>query len=79
MGEVGRRGPEGRAPRQVAQAGVSLPLAGVVVQVGDQTDPQRVRAVQAFDYTQVAGRLGQALPETQTPVVHRQGVGVEVA
>lgn len=79
VGQVGRRGSERRAPRQVTQARVGLSLAGVVVQVGDQTDPQGVCAVQALDDTQVAGRLSQALPETQTAVVHRQSVGVEVA
>lgn len=62
----------------MTQARVSLSLTGVVVEVGDQADPQGVCVVQAFDYTQVAGRLSQALPETQTTVVHRQGMGVKV-
>lgn len=78
VGEVGRRGSERGAPGEVAQAGVSLSLTGVVVEVGDQADAQRVRAVQAFDYAQIAGRLSQALPETQTTVVHRQGMGVKI-
>lgn len=76
--QVGRRGSKSRAPRQVAQAGVSLSLTGVVVQVGHQTDPQRVCAVQAFDDTQIAGRLSKTLPETQTAVVHGQGMGIKV-
>lgn len=79
VGEVGRRGSERRAPRQVTQARVSLSLTGVVVEMGDQTDTQRVCAVQAFDDAQIAGRLSQALPETQTTVVHRQGMGVKIA
>lgn len=78
VGQVGRRGSKRRAPCQVTQARVSLSLTGIVVQVGDQTDPERVCAVQAFDDAQVAGRLSQALPETQTTVVHRQGMGIEV-
>lgn len=57
---------------------MSLSLAGIVVQVGHQAQPQRVRGVQAFDDAQVARRLGQALPESQAPVVHRQGVSVEI-
>lgn len=78
VGEVGRGGSKRRPPSQVTQAGVSLPLAGVVVQVGDQTDAQRVCAVQAFDDAEIAGRLSQTLPEAQTAVVHRQGMGVKV-
>ena len=78
VGEVGRRGPERRAPGQVAEAGVSLSLAGVVVEVGDQAEAQGVRAVQALDDAQVTGRLSQTLPETQTAVVHRQGMGVKI-
>lgn len=76
--QVGRRGGEGGAPRQVAQARVRLPLAGVVVEVRDQTQAQRVGGVQALDDAQVAGRLGQALPEAQAAVVHRQGVSVKI-
>jgi len=76
--QVRRRGSKRRAPRQVTQAGVSLSLAGVVVEVGDQADPQRVRAVQAFDDAQITGRLRQTLPETQTTVVHSQGMGVKI-
>lgn len=75
---MGRRGAERRAPGQVTQAGVSLSLTGVIVEVGDQTEPQRVCAVQAFDDAQVAGRLSQALPETQTSVVHGQGMGIKI-
>lgn len=78
VGQVGRRRSERRAPRQVSQARMSLSLTGVVVQVGDEAEPQRVRAVQAFDYAQIAGRLSQALPETQTTIVHRQGMGVKI-
>lgn len=78
VGQVGSRGSKCGAPRQVAQAGMSLPLAGVVVEVGDQAETQRVCAVQALDDAQVAGRLSQALPETQTAVVHRQGMGVKI-
>ena len=78
VGEVGRRGSEGRAPRQVTQAGVSLSLTGVVVEVGDQAETQRVCAVQALDDAQVADRLCQTLPETQTAVVHRQGMSVKI-
>lgn len=78
MRQVGRGGSEGGAPGQVTEAGVSLSLTGIVVEVGDQADPQGVRTVQAFDYAQVTGRLGQALPETQTTIVHSQGMGVEV-
>lgn len=78
VAEVGRRGREGRAPGQVTQTRVGLPLAGVAVQVGHQAQPQGVGAVQAFDDAQVACRLGQALPEAQTPVVHRQSVGIEI-
>lgn len=79
MGQVGRRGSKGRTPGQVIQAGVGLSLTGVVVEVRYQTDPQRVCAVQAFDYAQIAGCLSQALPETQTTVVHRQGMGIKIA
>lgn len=71
VGEVGRGGAKSRSPCKVAEAGVSLPLAGVVVEVRDQTETQRVSAVQAFNDAQVAGCLRQALPETQTTVVHR--------
>lgn len=71
MGEVGRGGPKCRSPCKVTEAGVGLPLAGIVVQVGDQTETQRVGAVQAFNDAQVAGCLSQTLPETQTTVVHR--------
>lgn len=78
MGQVSRRGSKRRAPRQVTEARMSLSLTGVVVEVGDQTDPQRVCAVQAFNYAQIAGRLSQTLPETQTSVVHCQSMGVEV-
>lgn len=78
MGEVGRGGSERRPPGQVTQAGVSLPLAGIVVEVGDQADAQRVCAVQALDDTEIAGRLSQTLPEAQTTVIHRQGMGVKV-
>lgn len=78
VGQVGRRGSKRRAPRQVTQARVSLSLTGIVVEVGDQAEPQRVCAVQAFDYAQIAGRLSQALPETQTTVVHRQGMGIKI-
>lgn len=78
VGQVGRRGSKCRAPCQVTQAGVSLSLTCIVVQVGDQAEPQRVCAVQAFDYAQVAGRLSQALPETQTTVVHGQGMGIKI-
>lgn len=78
MGQVGRGGSERGAPRQVTQARVSLSLTGVVVQVGDQAEPQRVCAVQALDDAQVAGRLSQALPETQATVVHRQSMGVKI-
>lgn len=79
VGQVGRRGSKGGAPCQMTQPGVSLSLTGVVVQVGDKTQTQRVCAVQAFNYTQIAGRLSQALPETQTTVVHRQGMGIKIA
>lgn len=75
---MGRRGAKRRAPGQVTQAGVSLSLTGVIVEVGHQTEPQRVCAVQAFDDAQVAGRLSQALPETQTAVVHGQGMGIKI-
>lgn len=75
---MGRRGAERRAPGQVTQARVSLSLTGVIVKVGDQTETQRVCAVQAFDDAQVAGRLSQALPETQTSVVHGQGMGIKI-
>lgn len=78
VGQVGRWRSERGAPGQVTQARMGLSLTGVVVQVGDETEPQRVRAVQAFDYAQIAGRLSQALPETQTAIVHRQGMGVEI-
>lgn len=76
--QVGRRGGEGGAPCQVAQARVRLPLAGVVVEVRDQTQAQGVGGVQALDDAQVAGRLSQALPEAQAAVVHRQGVSVKI-
>lgn len=78
VGEVGRRGSERRAPRQVTQTGVSLSLTGVVVEMGDQTEAQRVRAVQAFDDAQIASRLSHTLPETQTTVVHRQSMSVKI-
>lgn len=39
VGHVGRRGSKRRAPRQMTQARVSLSLTGIVVKVGDQTDP----------------------------------------
>lgn len=78
VGQVGGRGSERRTPCQVTQAGVRLSLTGVVVEVGDQADPQRVGAVQAFDDAQVAGGLSKALPETQTTVIHRQGMGVKI-
>lgn len=83
VGQVGGGGrPKSRAPCQVAQPGhrdgVGLSLGGVAVQVGDQTDPQGVSAVQAFHNAQVAGRLSQTFPETQTPVVRGQGMGIKV-
>lgn len=78
MGKVGGRGPKSRSPCKVAEAGVSLPLAGVVVEVRDQTETQRVSAVQAFNDAQVAGCLSEALPETQATVVHCQGMGIKI-
>ena len=78
MGQMGRRGSESRTPGQMTEARVSLSLTGIVVEVGDQTHPQRVCAVQALDYAQIAGCLSQTLPETQTTVVHCQGMGIKV-
>lgn len=77
VAEVGRGGGEGRAPGQMAQAGVGLPLAGVVVEVGHQAQAEGVGAVQPLHQAQVARRLSQTLPEAQTSVVHGQSVGVE--
>lgn len=79
VGGGGRgRGAKSRAPGQVAEAGVRLPLAGIVVEVRHQADAQGVGAVQAFDNAEVSGRLCEALSEAQTAVVHRQGMGVKV-
>lgn len=76
--KVGRRGSKGRTPGQVTQAGVSLSLTGIVVQMRDQANPQRVCAIQALNDAKIAGCFSQALPETQTTIVHRQGMGVKV-
>lgn len=78
VGQVGRGRAERRTPGQVAQTGVGFSLTGIVVEVGHQADTQGVSAVQTLDYTQVAGCLCQTLPETQTTVVHRQGMGIKV-
>lgn len=78
MRQVGGRRAKGRTPGQVTETGVSLPLSGVVVEVGDQAHPQRVSAVQTFDDAQVASCLSQTLPEPQTTVIHRQGMSIKV-
>lgn len=78
MRNVGRRGSKSRTPGQVTQAGVSLSLTGVVVQMRDEADSQRVCAVQALNDAEIAGGFSQALPETQTTVIHRQGMGIKV-
>lgn len=78
MGQVGRRRSERGAPSQVTEARVSLSLTGVVVEVGDQADPQRVCAVQAFDDAQISCSLSQTLPETQTSVIHCQSMSVKI-
>lgn len=78
VGQVGRRGSKRRAPSKVTQARVSLSLTGVVVKVGDQTEAKGVCAVQALDNAQIAGCLSHALPETQTTIVHCQGMSVKI-
>lgn len=76
--KVGRGGSKSGTPGQVTQAGVSLSLTGIVVQMRDQANPQRVCAIQALNDAKIAGCFSQALPETQTTIVHRQGMGVKV-
>lgn len=76
--QVGGGRSKSRAPGQVTETGVRLPLSGVVVEMGDQAHPQRVSAVQTFNYAQVASRLSQTLPEPQSTVIHRQGMSIKV-
>ena len=78
VSQVSRGGTEGRAPGQVTQTRVGLPLGCIAVEVGHKADAEWVGTVQPLNDTQVAGCLGQALPESQPSVVHGQGVGVKV-
>uniref|UniRef100_A0A6I8N9X1 cAMP-dependent protein kinase inhibitor alpha n=1 Tax=Ornithorhynchus anatinus TaxID=9258 RepID=A0A6I8N9X1_ORNAN len=71
---------EGRVRAEAPAPGDrGFPLGGVVVQVGDEARSQRIGRVQALHQAEVAGHFGQAFPEAQTPVVHGEGVRVQVA
>lgn len=77
-GQVGRAGSVGRAPGQVFQSRLHLPLRGVAAEVGHQAQAEGVRALPALYDGQVAGRLHQTLPEAQAAVILGQSVSLEV-
>lgn len=78
MGKMCRGRAVSGAPGQVFQSSVHLPLRGVVAEVGHQTYPQGVCAIQALYDAQVARRLCQALPEAQAAVILGQSVSLKV-
>lgn len=76
---VSEGAPPGKVPEARVPATRRFPLGGVVVKMRYQSDSKRVGGIEPFDDAQVAGDLCQAFPEPQTPIVHGQGVRVEVA
>lgn len=58
---------------------LGIPLGGEALQVGHETQPQRVLQVQPFDSHQVASYFGRALSEADTVVIHSKLSRVEVA
>lgn len=73
---------KGVAPRNVSNAGMRtarcFPLRGVVIEVRHESDPQRVRGIQALYNAQVSSHFSQALSEPETPVVHSQSMSIEI-
>lgn len=76
---MGRGSPVGRAPGQVFQSSVHLPLRGVVAEVGHQTYTEGVRTLPTLDDAQVASRLCQALPEAQAAVILSKSMSLKVS
>lgn len=68
----------GRAPGQVLQSSVHLPLRGVVAEVGHQAYTEGVCTVPTLDDAQVASRLCQALSEAQAAVILRKSMSLKV-
>lgn len=73
---------KGVAPMNVSNASMRtarcFPLRGVVIEVRHESDPQRVRGIQAFYNAQVSSNFSQALSEPETPVVHSQSMSIEI-
>lgn len=59
------------------QSGVNLPLGSVVAEVGHQAEAEGVRALPTLHDAQVAGGLGQTLPETQGAVILGKSVSLK--
>lgn len=74
---------EGAPPGNVSKTRVGatrgFPLRGVVVEMRDQPNAQRVGGIQSLDDAQVTGNFCQALPEPQTPIVHGEGMRIKIA
>lgn len=56
---------------------MNLSLGSVVAEVGHQAEAEGVRALPALHDAQVAGGLGQALPEAQAAVVLGKSVSLK--
>lgn len=56
---------------------MNLPLGSVVAEVGHQAEAEGVRALPTLHDAQVAGGLGQALPEAQAAVVLGKSVSLK--
>lgn len=73
---------KGTAPGNVSNTSVRttcrFPLRGVVIEVRDEPNTQRVRGIQPLDDAQVSSHLSQALSKAQTPVIHSQSVSIKV-
>lgn len=75
---MGRGSSVGRAPGQVFQSSVHLPLRGAVAEVGHQAYTEGVCAVPTLDDAQVASCLCQALPEAQAAVILSKSMSLKV-
>lgn len=60
------------------QTSLHLPLRGVVAEVGHQAYAEGVCAIPTLYDAQVAGRLGQTLPEAQAAVILSESVSLKV-
>lgn len=58
---------------------MNLPLGSVVAEVGHQAEAQGVGALPTLHDAQVAGGLGQALPEAQAAVILGKSMSLEEA